>query len=89
MEKENDVIDIMLNVRKAKSFLNNFMTRQQKFLSRFNATNVIGSSESQDNEEEVPSDFDDTIAENLQSHNGFTAILTLAKIAKILHPYTE
>ena len=81
----------MNGVRKSKIFLKNFMTREQKVVMRYDVSNVVdGSEESPESgAEPSDSDFDDVIAKNLQSKNGFTAMLTLAKISKILEPYTK
>ena len=91
MDKDFDLIDIMNGVRKSKIFLKNFMTREQKVVMRYDVSNVVdGSEESPESgAEPSDSDFDDVIAKNLQSKNGFTAMLTLAKISKILEPYTK
>lgn len=88
MDKDCDLIDIMEQVRGSKNFLRNFLTREQKILLKYDVSNIIDGEHAESDEEEIL-DFDDIIANNLQSDNGLVAMFTLVKLGRILNPYTQ
>ena len=88
MDKDCDLIDIMEQVRGSKNFLRNFLTREQKILLKYDVSNIIDGEHAESDEEEIL-DFDDSIANNLQSDNGLVAMFTLVKLGRILNPYTQ
>jgi len=90
LDDECDIIDIFDAVRKSKNFQKNFLTRQQKILLKYDTNNVIKAIPSdKESEDEEVIDIDEIIAKNLNSQNGLVAVCTMAKLMKILKPYTE
>jgi len=80
----------MDSVRKSNNFNQTFLTRQQKILLRNMNTNIIKeihSDKESESEEEV--NIDEQIAKNLSSSNAIVVLFTIAKLIKILKPYTE
>jgi len=85
LDYECDIIKIFDAVRKSKNFQRNFLTRQQKILIKYDNNNVIKAIPSdKESEDEEVIDIDETIAKNLNSHNGLVVMFTIVKLVKIL-----
>jgi hypothetical protein len=41
LNKDCDLIDVMVQVNKTKNFFRNFLSRQQKILLKFDQSNII------------------------------------------------
>jgi len=93
LENEIDIVDILGQVRKAENFLRHFLTLQQKIMLKFDSHNVIQAKESESegsaDESEGIMGQDDLIAKNLNSENGLVTAFTIAKLLKMLMPFTE
>ena len=55
--KECDLLSMMNQARRSKSFLKNYLTHEQKILQKFNCTNLINASSSSETDNK-PSDID-------------------------------
>jgi hypothetical protein len=90
LARECDIISIMDQVRKSKSFLRNHLSHEQRILQKFDCRNVIDASSSSGADSgERPSDVDEIMVHNLSHKSGLVAMFTLGKLDKILKPYTE
>ena len=85
--RECDLLSIMEQVRRSKSFLRNYMSHEQKILHKFDCSNVIDASSSSGTES-GPSDVDEIMVHNLSHESGLVAMFTVGKLSKLLKPYT-
>jgi hypothetical protein len=86
LETDCDIIEVMDQVRKSKNFQRNFLSREQKILLKFDHSNIIAGESGSETE---VIDIDEAIAKNLNSPNALVVMFTIAKLVKILKPYTE
>ena len=82
---KQDMTDVTKEIKKIKVFMRKFLTREQKFLLRYESKVDIDYKSSDGKE----SKDDEKLIDNMRSDNKLVQLFTMPKILKILEPYIK